>query len=305
MFGSGSSHRAALLQALFVTFLWSTSWVLIKIGLHDVPALTFAGLRYMLAVICLLPFVLRPTHVAALRSMTAGEYRHLLLLGVFYIAITQGAQFVGLALLPAVTVSLLLNFTPVLVAVMGIFVLREIPTRSQWAGVMLYLVGVAIYFYPVVLPADQVLGLAVMVVGVLSNTASALLGRKINREANLHPLLVTAFSMGVGAVILLFTGVVAQGLPALSLSSWLIIAWLAAVNTAFALTIWNQTMRTLSAVESSTINGTMLVQIALLAWIFLGEGVTWKGMVGMALVALAAVLSQRRPNSRTGREGQA
>jgi drug/metabolite transporter (DMT)-like permease len=52
-------HQQAVLQALLVTFLWSTSWVLIKIGLQDIPALTFAGLRYSLAFVCLLPFAFR------------------------------------------------------------------------------------------------------------------------------------------------------------------------------------------------------------------------------------------------------
>ena len=33
----------AILQALIVTFLWSTSWVLIKIGRRDIPTLTFAA----------------------------------------------------------------------------------------------------------------------------------------------------------------------------------------------------------------------------------------------------------------------
>ena len=53
-----SPQTRARFQALFVTFLWSTSWVLIKIGLQDIPALTFAGLRYGLAFLCLLPFLL-------------------------------------------------------------------------------------------------------------------------------------------------------------------------------------------------------------------------------------------------------
>jgi drug/metabolite transporter (DMT)-like permease len=47
-----SSHTRAILQALLVTFLWSTSFVLIKIGLQDIPALSFAGLRYSLALLC-------------------------------------------------------------------------------------------------------------------------------------------------------------------------------------------------------------------------------------------------------------
>ncbi|HLA42405.1 MAG TPA: EamA family transporter, partial [Aggregatilineales bacterium] len=60
MFGTTpSAHLSAVLQALFVTFLWSTSWVFIKFGLEDIPALTFAGLRYTLAFLCLLPLVLR------------------------------------------------------------------------------------------------------------------------------------------------------------------------------------------------------------------------------------------------------
>ena len=49
-----SPHTIALLQALLVTFIWSLSWVFIKIGLQGIPPITFAGLRYTLAFLCLL-----------------------------------------------------------------------------------------------------------------------------------------------------------------------------------------------------------------------------------------------------------
>ncbi|HKZ55913.1 MAG TPA: DMT family transporter [Anaerolineales bacterium] len=54
--GDSSPHLSAVFQALFVTFLWSTSWVLIKWGLDEIPPLIFAGLRYGLGFLCLLPF---------------------------------------------------------------------------------------------------------------------------------------------------------------------------------------------------------------------------------------------------------
>jgi drug/metabolite transporter (DMT)-like permease len=54
---------------------------------------------------------------------------------------------------------------------------------------------------------------------------------------------------------------IGQGLPALIWQSWAIIAWRAVVNTAFAFTLWNLTLRTLSATESSIINNVMLIQI--------------------------------------------
>ncbi len=294
MFKNRIPHLGSVLQALFVTFLWSTSWVLIKIGLEDIPAVTFAGLRYSLAFLCLLPFVVRPGRLTSLRGLNRRRWASLIVLGLLFYAVTQGAQFVGLAYLPAITVSLLLNFTTVLVALMGIGLLAERPTVLQWGGVCLNLVGIMFYFYPVSLPAREVVGLIVVIIGVLANAGSSILGRHINREGDIHPSTVTMVSMGVGAVVLLMAGISAQGLPQLSPLNWIIIGWLAVVNTAFAFTLWNHTLRTLSAMESSIINSTMLVQIAVLAWLFLGERLTWQQGMGMILAGLGALVVQLR-----------
>lgn len=290
-----SPHTRAVLQALLVTFLWATSWVLIKIGLEDIPALSFAGLRYTLAFLVLLMAVLRPKHLDTLRHLSARMWLQLITLGLLFYAITQGAQFVGLAYLPAITVNLLLSFTVILVALLGIITLSERPTASQWFGSFLYLAGVLIYFYPVALPAGQAIGFAVVLVGVLANALSAILGRSLNRGLTLPPAVITVISMGIGGLALLVSGIAVQGLPRLSLSSWAIVLWLAVVNSAFAFTLWNQTLRTLSAMESSIINNTMLIQIAVLAWLFLGERPTGLEIVGMVVAGLGILVVQLRP----------
>lgn len=287
-----------MLQALFVTFLWSTSWVLIKIGLVDIPALTFAGLRYSLAFLCLLPLALQPAQRLYFARLARRDWAPLILLGLLFYAVTQGAQFVGLLYLPAMTVSLLLNFTSLLVAWLGILFLSERPTRLQWAGLGLFLLSLLVYFYPVSFPAGQAIGLAVVVAGVIANALSAVLGRQINRSRTIQPLIVTTISMGAGAAALLGVGLATQGLPALSLGHWAIIAWLAVVNTAFAFTLWNHTLRTLSAMESSIINSTMLIQIAILAWWFLGEGLTWQKVAGLILAGLGTLVVQLRPRKQ-------
>ena len=82
----------------------------------------------------------------------------------------------------------------------------------------------------------------------------------------------------------------------LSLSNWAIIVWLAVVNTAFAFTLWNRTLRTLTAMESSIINNTMLFQIAVLAWAFLGEDLDWWKVSGMVLAAAGTLVVQLRPS---------
>jgi drug/metabolite transporter (DMT)-like permease len=294
-----SPHVRAVLQALLVTFLWSTSWVLIKIGLKDIPALPFAGLRYTLAFLCLLPFALRSGQLASLRRLSPGAWVRLVLLGLLFYSVTQGAQFLSLFYLPAVTTSLLLSFTSIIVAVLGIIFLNEKPGLLQWLGTGLYLGGVLIYLYPVVLPHSELIGFVVAGLGVLANALSSILGRAVNRQRELEPLAVTVASMGVGAMVLLVGGVAVQGFPRLTFFHWGLIVWLAVVNTAFAFTLWNHTLRTLSAMESSIINNTMLFQIAILAWLFLGEQLTGREIMGMVLAALGTLAVQIHPSPST------
>ena len=291
------SNLKAILLALLVTFLWSTSFVIIKIGLAEIPPLTFAGLRYTIAFICLLPFAFTKKNSLVIKNLQKKDWYKLVLLGFLFYAFTQGTQFVGLSLLPAVTVSLWLNFTPLIVAVMAIFLINEFPTMLQWMGVVLFIFGIFTYFFPVNLSQDQFTGLIVMTIGVLANSGSAVLGRNINREAKINPVVVTIISMGIGSVILLISGIGIQGLPAIGTQNIFYLLWLAIINTALAFTIWNFTLRTLSAMESSIINGTMLIQIAVLAWIFLDEEITLQEGIGMLIAASGAVLVQLRLRS--------
>ena len=285
-------HLTPVLQALFVTFLWSTSWVLIKLGLRDIPAVSFAGLRYSLAFLVLAPALLAsPELRARLRRLTRREWLRLGLLGVVFYTLTQGAQFVALGHLPAVTLSLMLSFSPAAVALLGASFLGERLGGRQWGGVGCFLVGALIYFLPLDLELSG-LGLAVGVVAMLSNTGGAVLGRSVNRSGELHPLLVTVVSMGFGSLLLLVTGVLVEGLPRLEASAWAIVAWLAVINTALAFTLWNHTLRRLTAIESSLLNNTMLVQIAILAWIFLGEPIGAREALGLLLAILGVVLVQ-------------
>jgi drug/metabolite transporter (DMT)-like permease len=284
----------AVLQALLVTFLWSTSWVLIKLGLKaSLPAVTFAGLRYSLAFVCLLPLVLaNPSHRYTLRCISRAAWIQLALLGLVFYALTQGAQFVGLAFLPAATLTLLLNFSPILVAVFSGWVNKEPPSAVQWGGIVLSTLGAVVYFLPFNIPGGQTLGYMVAAIGILANAGSSLLGRSVNLRTGLPPVVITTVSMGIGGLLLLAAGAVAQGFGQLNLTQWLIIAWLAVVNTALAFTLWNNTLRTLTAIESSILNNTMLPQIAILAWIFLGEALEARQILGLVLVGAGTLIVQ-------------
>ncbi len=287
-----------MLQALLVTFLWSTSFVIIKLGLKELPPLTFAGLRYFIASLCLLPFLFKTKIKNEIKSLELKSGLRLILLGILFYAFTQGAQFVGLSLLPAVTVSLMLNFTPLIVVFAALIFLSETPSGIQWSGILIFLAGVLVYFYPLKLSAEKIDGILVMLLGVAANAFSAVLGRSINRERKLSPVTVTVISMGTGSVILLISGIIAEGIPHINFAGILYLFWLAVVNTAFAFTLWNKTLITLTALESSIINGTMLIQIALLAFFFLGEDISFTEGIGMITAAGGALFVQLKFKGR-------
>lgn len=294
-----SPQALAIMQALFVTFLWSTSWVLIKLGLKDIPALTFAGLRYFIAFLILVPLYVRSNSTMPINKMKRHHWGWLVGLGILYYSVTQGSQFVGLAYLPAITFSLLLNFTAPIVAILGTTFLKEKLSRSQWIGIAVFLVGALIYFYPVLIPSGLIFGFVIAGVHIMATSLSAIAGRFINRTNELDALTVTVWSMGIGSAVLLLAGILIEGVPVLSSKDWMIIIWLAAVNTALAFTLWNHTLRTLSAAQSSMINNTMLIQIAVLAWLFLGEQISRQEGIGMAIAVLGVVMvNLKRPQEK-------
>lgn len=289
---TGPARRSAALTALIVVFLWATSWILIKFGLAAIPPLTFAGLRYGLASLVLLPVLWFSGAGAALRALTRKDIGRLTLLGIMLYGITQGAVFLALDALPAVSVNLLWSFSVIIVALMAALWLSEIPTSLQWTGVVFATIGALVFFLPARFAPDQRLGLLAALVGVTVNAGAAILGRDVNRSGRTPPVVVTAISMSVGAALLLGAGLALEAPPALDLRGWAIILWLAVVNTALAFTLWNRTLRVLTAVESSIINGTMLIWIPILATVFLGEAMTLKEVAALALVGFGTLLVQ-------------
>ena len=307
---SGAQHLRAVLQALLVTFLWATSWVLIKIGLDDLDLapLSFAGLRYALAAAILLPFGIR-----AMRSVRgAGTDRppdrrlwgRVAVYGLLFVAVAQGAQFAALAVLPATAVSLVLSSIPIAVALMALAVRAEPPTATQVAGIALLTIGAVLYFGLFEVRPDAGIGFFASAVCVVAAAVSSHLGRHLARDAIGRlggPVGLTAASMAIGAAVLLGVGVWVEGWPRLDAQAWLIVAWLAIVNTAFAFTLWNHTLRTLTAVESSVVNNTMTIQIAILAVLFLGERLAPLQVVGLVFAATGAAVVQLAPVLRRRR----
>jgi drug/metabolite transporter (DMT)-like permease len=196
---------------------------------------------------------------------------------------------------------LLWSFSSVVVALFGILFLKERPTLFQWSGIIIAVIGAVVYFSPISIPKGYKMGFLASGIGILANAGASNLGRNINRSGKLHPLIVTVISMGFGSIFLLTTGIFIQGLPSIGLKGWVIIIYLAFVNTAVAFTLWNYTLQTLSATESSVINGTMLFWVPILAFLFLDERITIKEIMGLIVAGVGTLIVQLRDVSTLSR----
>lgn len=169
-----------------------------------------------------------------------------------------------------------------------------------------YLAGAALYLSPwaaygagtVAAASGHALGIAA--VQLVANAVATVQGRHVNREVEAHPAVVTAVTMALCGGLLLAVGIPVQGLPAPTPAGWLITAELALVNTALAWTLWNHALRTLPAARASLINNTMMVYVAGLGWLFLGERLVVREVLGLAL-ALAGVVAVQVGRASTTR----
>ncbi len=296
----------AIVQALFVTILWSSSFIIIKFGLEEIPPLTYAGLRYSIASVILLGLIFSQTKMRdSLRNRSRRWWLMLLLYGCIYIAITQGTQFLALLYLPAITFSLILNLTPIIVLMLAIPWLGERPSNRETILIFLGIFGVILYFLPLDFAGVSILGLIIAVISLLANSGSAIVGRAINRVRDTPTLVVTGIMMSIGSLFLMIFSIVLEPRVSLSLISWFYILWLAIFNTALAFTLWNRSMRILRAVDMTLINSTMMPQIVILSIIFLGEFpdfVDWIGLIILAFSVSAVQYLQTQRVEKTSKE---
>lgn len=281
----------AIMEAYLVTFLWSSSYVLVKMGLAQLSPLTLVALRYLIASIILVPLALARGEATLLKERS--NWLKMVFLGLTGYTVAQGLQCLGLFYLPAVSVTFILNFTPVIVLVLGVAFLGEYPTPLQLVGMGLVLIG-AYLFFNVPLSAHTLLGVAITLVSGSGWAAYMVSGRLMFLRERISLLGMTAFSMGFGTVILTAAAFSLEGLSVISLSSWGIVIWLGVVNTALAFFLWNHALQRLEAFEISVLQNTMLVQIAVLSWLFLGEVLTMMKLIPMALVFVGALIVQLR-----------
>jgi drug/metabolite transporter (DMT)-like permease len=292
-----------LLVWLLTCLIWGTVWLFIKIGLRDLPPLSFAGLRLALALAILLPLLAarRTPLPRTRREWSLVLFTGFLLLGANYALLYWGARHI-----PSGLTALLQAATP---AFGLLFAQRLLPgeraTRSAVASLALGLAGVAVVF------SDQlrVAGWPALAgsAAVAAGAACVALAYVVIKSAGtrLHPTSLMAGQMLCGMIPLVAAGLLREGNPAdfnwtpAAVGSLLYLT-LAGSLAGFWLNYW--LLRRMDAMKVLLMSIPEPLLAVLLGALVLGERLTRETAAGGVLILASVWLALRRPaaSSRAG-----
>lgn len=209
-----STTSAVKLLAVFLLLcvIWGTTWLFIKVGLRDLPPLTFAGIRFVIAAMVL--FAANRLRGLPLAPRTRAEWLLLAGTGVLTFSINYGLLFWGEQYISSGLASLLQATIPAFGLVIAHGYLPG--ERLSWPkalGVALGLAGVGVIFLDQLTLAGALAlwGSAAVVLGALSVAWSNVLIKA--RLGGLDPSLMASWQMTFGMVPLLACGIAFEGNP--------------------------------------------------------------------------------------------
>lgn len=287
----------ALIEALIVTFLWSTSYILIKIGLEEINPLAFASYRYVIASVVLTATMFYH-YRKFLMKLNLRQILLFMVLGFAGYFIAQGLQFFGLYYLQPVTVTFILNLTPLFVMIFSSLVLKETPTYIQFVGIAVTLCGVLVFFCNSILIVEEIIGIVITLVSGIGWAVYMIMVRYYLRDNKENVIILTACSMSLGSLMLFGVTVLTGNVVTVSFEGWIIILWLSVVNTALAFALWNRALKTLRVYEQSILQNSMLIQITVLTFVFLHEALNLQNILGMIMVFIGVLIVQLKSNSK-------
>lgn len=285
--------RVALVWAI-TCLIWSTVWLFIKLGVQDVPPVTFAASRLFIAILVMVPATLAlkvplPRHLQDWR-LIAGT--GVVLLGVNYALLNWGLQHVSSGL-----TAVLQSATPAFALVFGHFLLHdERMTVRKVSGLLLGMGGIAIIFWDQLTFGGRALaGSIAVTLGAVCVAFAYVMVRRSGRK--LHPSVITTGQMIAAFVPLTIYAAVVEGNPleirwtATAVTAALYLALLGSIVAAW-LNYW-----LLSRVGAVNLLVMGLVEpiiaIMLGAW-FLGESMNARAFLGGAVILFSVVLTMRQ-----------
>ena len=273
---------------LLLCLIWGTTWIFIKIGLQDLPPITFAVARFLLAVIILVPII-------AIWKLplpkTSREWRLIALTGFLQFSINYSLVFWSEVYISSGLAAVLQAMITVFGLILAwIFLPSEKITKLKVFAVFVGIIGVAVIFIDR-LRVDNIMAFAGSVGIVVGAYAAAQASILIKAKgSSLHPASLVFAQMICGLPPIIIYAIIAEGNPLTFNWTWravLCIFYLTVAGTIAAFWLYYWLLSRIESTKAMMISLVTPLIAVIIGAIVLGETLPPQTLFGGLLILLS------------------
>lgn len=288
------------MRAVFIWILlcliWGTTWIFIKIGLNDLPPITFAGTRFLIAFLILLPLIFLKKEIL---PKTGREWKIIVISGFLQFFINYGLLFWGEQHISSGLAAVLQATIPAFGLILArIYIPAEKITALKVASIALGLIGVAVIFKEQLQLGGTLsfIGSIAIVVGAFTAAYASVLTKTYGREISSMSLLCG--QMIFGFVPLLIVGFITEGNPLnfnWTRSAIICVFYLAIPGSIIAFLLYYWLLMRIDVTKAMMISLVTPLVAVIIGGIYLGETLATQTIFGGLLVLASVGLIIFRP----------
>lgn len=276
---------------LILCGVWGSTWLFIKLGLEDLPPLTFAGIRFVIA--CAIIFAIIRIRRIQLPKARA-DWILLAVTGILSFGFNYGLVFWGEQYISSGLAAVLQATLPAFGLVFAHFHLPG--ERLSWArigGVVLGVCGVAVVFSNqlAIAGTKALAGCVALILSAIFAAYSNVLVKAYGKK--LDPAVLSAGQMFFGLLLLLAVGIPLEGNPLRfrwTPMALIALLYLAVVGSVIAFLLYYWLVLNMDVTKSMLIALVTPVVAVILGMIVLDEQFGWRTLAGGAMIMLGIAL---------------
>lgn len=286
--------KSTTFLAILACWLWSTAFTGVKIGLEYHTPLQFAGFRFTLSgFLILIWFGKFRVYFEQVRI----HWKFILLMGILQVFTQYALFYSGLNLVPGSLGAMIIGSSPLFVALVAHFMMRnDKMTPLKTVSILVGVAGIAVITIGRQgIPERGEAEMLGIILLLINNLVAGFSNVVISKHSGgISPMVLSSGSLIVGGLVLIIVSIPVEGIPPASFppAYFYALAWLSFLSAA-AMTIW-YTLLKRPGVKVSLLNAwKFLIPVsgAVLSWIILTEeSPDVPSAVGMAVIGLSLYL---------------
>jgi len=284
---------------LTLCIVWSSTWLAIKVGLRDLPPISFVAIRFLIAVVVLTLVSLGRVPLLPRRG---SDYMLLAFTGLLMFALNYPLLFWGEKYVSSGLAAVLQASIPIFGMIFAHWLLPNEPMRWQrLVGALIAMIGIALICGRLLDRGGLMAfwgGLGIVFGGASAAFSNVVLKR---RALEIAPAMLAAWQMIFGIIPLFALGFIAEGNPLRfhwTASAWFCLLYLAVIGSAltFLLLYWllpRMTVTNLQTIALITPPGAVAF-----GWLLGGETLALSFLVGAGFVLVGVWMIFRRIEPR-------